>query len=70
MTFNPDNLHDPICQVFLSENINLDNFCSTTGPDKSAHARNVVQDPCGAAEFFHFMVETVLEQLFQVCVKI
>ena len=41
MTFNPDNLHDPICQVFLSEDINLDNFCSIMGPDKSARARNV-----------------------------
>ena len=32
ITINPCDLHDPIAQVFCSEEINLDSFMATMGP--------------------------------------
>ncbi|THG94190.1 hypothetical protein EW026_g7232 [Hermanssonia centrifuga] len=36
------------------------------GPDKDTRARNVASDPYGAAKFFHFTVNALLETLLQV----
>jgi hypothetical protein len=69
ITINPCDLHDPIAQVFAGENIDLDNFISTVGPDKDKRAQNIADDPYAAAEFFHFMIHTILETLFQVKVS-
>ena len=66
LTINPDGLHDPIAQFFVGEQIDLDAFQSHVGPDAFCQARNITQDPCTAAEFFHFIVQTVFETLFQV----
>ena len=66
LTINPDDLHDPIAQVFAGENIDLDAFEATLGPDKQTHAKNMARDPCAAAKFFDFMVRSVLQHLFQV----
>ena len=66
LTINPDDLHDPIAQVFVGEQIDLDAFQSHIGPDAFHRACNVAQDPCAAAEFFHFIVQTIFETLFQV----
>ena len=66
LTINPDDLHDPIAQVFVGEHIDLDSFESHLGPDSTVRARNIADDPCGAAEFFHFIVQIVFETLFQV----
>jgi len=67
LTINPDDLHDPIAQVFAGEEINLDDFVNLAGPDKTTQAQNIAKDPCAAAEFFDFIVTTVLHNLFQVC---
>ena len=66
ITINPSDLHDPIAQVFAGEEIDMDNFMSTLGPDKAKRAKNIADDPYAAAKFFHFMITTILETLFQV----
>ena len=66
ITINPSDLHDPIAQIFAGEEIDMDNFMATLGPDKAKRAKNVADDPYAAAKFFHFMIATILETLFQV----
>lgn len=66
ITINPCDLHDPIAQIFCGEEINLDKFFATAGPDKASQARNIASDPHAAAKFFHFMIKTILITLFQV----
>ena len=66
ITINPSDLHDPIAQIFAGEEIDMDDFMSTLGPDKAKRAKNIADDPYAAAKFFHFMITTILETLFQV----
>ncbi|KAF9778455.1 hypothetical protein BJ322DRAFT_1114276 [Thelephora terrestris] len=66
ITINPSDLHDLITQVFAGEDIDMDKFMATLGPDKSKRAKNIADDPYAAAKFFHFMITTILETLFQV----
>lgn len=66
ITINPSDLHDPIAQVFAGENINLDRFIATAGPDQDKRAQNIAKDPYAAAKFFHFMIQTIFETLFQI----
>ena len=69
MTINPSDLHDPIAQVFVGEDIDLDKFCKSMGPDAHARAQNIAKDPYAATEYFHFMIDTILETLFQIKVS-
>lgn len=41
ITINPDDLHDPIAQVFAGEDIDMDNFVQTAGPDKTRRSQNI-----------------------------
>lgn len=66
LTINPCDLHDPIAQVFIGEDIDLDAFLATMGPDKEKRARGIAADPYAAAKFFHFLICTILETLFGV----
>lgn len=66
ITINPSDLHNPIAQVFAGEQIDLDAFVSTEGPDKNQRAKNIAQDPWAASKFFHFIIDTILATLFQV----
>lgn len=66
ITINPDDLHDPILQIIAGEDIDMDHFQSSLGPDKDCRARNAAKDPFAAALFFKFIVTTVLESLFQI----
>jgi hypothetical protein len=66
ITINLSDLHDPIVQVLSGEKVDLDNFLSTLGPDKNKRARNVAENPYAAAKFFHFVISTILETLFQI----
>lgn len=63
---NPSDLHDPITQIFAGEEINMDRFMATLGPDKSKRAKNIADNPYATAKFFHFMITTILETLFQI----
>ena len=66
ITINPDDLHDPIAQIFIDDCMNLDEFSRTSGPTKNERSHRMAQDPFAAAKFFHFMVETIMETLFGV----
>ena len=69
LTINPDDLHDPVAQIFVGEQIDMDAFLRTAGPDGEQRAQNIAADPFAAAKFFHFMVRTVLETLFKIKVS-
>lgn len=64
ITINPCDLHDPIAQVFCGKEINLNNFNATMGPSKETRAQNIAADPYAAANFFHFLIRTILHTLF------
>jgi hypothetical protein len=64
ITINPSDTGDPIAQVFAGEQINMDNFDKTLGPDSAQRNRNIVADPYAAAKFFHFVIAALLEELF------
>ncbi|KAF6745923.1 ATP-dependent DNA helicase PIF1 [Ephemerocybe angulata] len=64
ITINPPDTHDPIAQVLVGEEIDLDSFCKTAGPDAQARAINVAEDPYAAAQYFHHVIEVILETLF------
>jgi hypothetical protein len=68
ITINPCDLHDPIAQVFAGENsINMDDLLATLNPpSKEKRAQNIALDPYASANFFHFMIRTILWTLFGV----
>ncbi|KAH9943739.1 hypothetical protein B0H21DRAFT_823608 [Amylocystis lapponica] len=66
VTINPDDLHDPVAQIFAGESIDMDAFVNTAGPDKQRRARNIARDGYASATFFHYMISTILETLFGV----
>ncbi len=66
ITINPTDIHDPIAQLFAGEEIDLDRFLGTCGPSAERRAAVIAEDPYAAAKFFHFMIATVLDTLFQV----
>ena len=64
VTINPADMQDPIAQVLAGADIDLDNFCSTAGPDSVDRAMNMASDPYASANFFHLMIRNVLEVMF------
>jgi hypothetical protein len=69
ITVNPDDLHNPIAQVFIGEEIDLDNFVKTAGPDRDRRSKSIARDPYAAARFFHFMIRTMISVLFHINVN-
>ncbi|KAG9124525.1 hypothetical protein FRC07_011299, partial [Ceratobasidium sp. 392] len=63
LTINPDDLHDPVAQIFACEEIDMDKFVKTAGPNSTQRSKNIARDPYAAAKFFHFAVTLVLEKL-------
>lgn len=45
ITINPNDINDPVAQVFAGEEINLDDFIATIGPDTHRRAFNIAKDP-------------------------
>lgn len=64
LTINPSDTNDPIAQVLTGEEIDLDAFCNTAGPDGNQRAMNIANDPFASAQYFHLIVKTVFEELF------
>ena len=64
ITINPDDLHDPIAQIFAHEQINLDNLLGSMDPDSHWRAQNIAQDSYVSAKYFHFTIWTILSTLF------
>ncbi|KAL6303863.1 hypothetical protein BKA93DRAFT_852784 [Sparassis latifolia] len=54
ITINPDDLHNPIAQIFCGEDINMDDFSKLSGPTKSKRA----------TKYFHFIVDLIFRILF------
>ncbi|KAG1854870.1 hypothetical protein F4604DRAFT_1591033, partial [Suillus subluteus] len=69
ITINPTDTHDPIAQVLTREDINLDKFDSTVGPDASHRALVMASDPYTAANFFHFIICAILKELMGITVQ-
>ncbi|KAI0263900.1 hypothetical protein BC834DRAFT_826866 [Gloeopeniophorella convolvens] len=63
LTINPDDLHDPIVQVFAGGDVDLDRFDSSLGPSKERRAHVVASDPFAATKFFNFLISNMLETL-------
>ena len=64
ITINPSDLHDPIAQIFAGEEIDMDTFINTAGPNKEERAINVTCDPYASAWFFKTIIMLILETLF------
>ena len=64
ITINPADVHDPIAQVFAGQAIDLDKFNNLLGPDGSTRAEVITSNPYAAAEYFHFIIHAILEELF------
>jgi hypothetical protein len=64
ITINPPDTNDPIAQIFAGEEIDMDAFCNTAGPDSTSRSTTIAGDPYAAAHFFHFVIALVLETLF------
>lgn len=64
ITINPSDTQDPIAQVLAGNDIDLDAFCNTVGPNATERSANVAGDPFASAQFFHFMIKTIIEVLF------
>lgn len=69
LTINPNDLHDPVAQVFIGENIDLDEFDRQTGPSKQKRAENVAGDPYGSAKYFHYIIRLLIEEVIGVKVE-
>ena len=69
VTINPADTQDPIAQVLAGADIDLDEFCNTAGPDSNDRATNMASDPYASANFFHFMIETIINCLFGISKK-
>jgi hypothetical protein len=63
ITINPPDSQSPVAQVMVGEEIDLDNFCNTAGPDSNHRAVNIAGDPFAAAQYFHHTITCVLEAL-------
>src|SRR5882762_2694502 len=64
ITVNPSDTGDPIAQVFAGENIDMDAFINTAGPNAEERSKTIAADPYAAAKFFHYVIAALLEELF------
>lgn len=65
LTINTSDIHHPLAQVFAGEEIDMDHFLRTAGPDAHQRARNIAKDPLAASAFFHRMIRLILGTLFR-----
>lgn len=61
ITINPSDVGDPIAQVLAGEQIDLDSFERTAGPNSEQRNSNIACDPFAAAKFFHFVIGAIIE---------
>ncbi|KAK0436979.1 uncharacterized protein EV420DRAFT_1487302 [Desarmillaria tabescens] len=64
ITINPSDMHNPIAQVLAGENIDLDHFVKTAGPNLEDRGLNMASDPFAATQYFHLVISIVLQELF------
>ena len=63
ITINPLDYKDPVAQIFAGEDIDMDNFVTTAGPDSVQRGINIARDPYAMAKFFHYIINVTLETL-------
>ena len=63
ITINPLDYEDPVAQIFAGEDIDMDNFVTTAGPDSVQRGINIARDPYAMAKFFHYIINVTLETL-------
>ncbi|KIK79550.1 hypothetical protein PAXRUDRAFT_36425 [Paxillus rubicundulus Ve08.2h10] len=68
ITINPSHLHDPVAQILVGEEINMDQFFTCAGPDSNQQVRNIAQDPYATSKYFFFIIQTILTTLFGIMV--
>ena len=66
ITVNLSDTGDPIVQVIMGTDIDLDKFVSGCGPDATTRSNTIAADPFAAAKYFHFIINCILEILFGV----
>lgn len=64
ITINPSDTNDPIAQVLAGSDIDLNNFMPDSGPNSQTRSYKMASDPHAASEFFHLIIDAVLEELF------
>jgi len=69
ITINPSDTQDPIAQVLAGKEINLDDFDSTDGPDSFHCGIIIANDPYVAANFFHFIIKVIIEELMGIKIE-
>ena len=50
--------------MIAGENIDLDSFIKTAGPNSEERSWTIAADPYAAAKFFHFIIGALLEEVF------
>ncbi|SJL05242.1 uncharacterized protein ARMOST_08608 [Armillaria ostoyae] len=69
ITVNPNDTHDPIAQVIVGENIDLDHFLAHVGPTAALRAKTIAVDPYTSTKFFHLIAECTLNALLGISVQ-
>ncbi|KAF8526432.1 hypothetical protein JB92DRAFT_2583467, partial [Gautieria morchelliformis] len=69
ITLNFADTDDPIVQILAGEEIDMDHFFATAGPDRTQRAINTASNPFAAAQYFHMSVIMVLEELYGISVN-
>ncbi len=68
ITVNPNDTHDPIAQVIVGENIDLDNFLAHVGLTAVLQAKTIAADPYASTKFFHLIAQCTLNALLGISV--
>ena len=66
MTINPSDVNNPIAQLFAGENVHTLQGVMYCTSDAARRARVIADDPFAAAKFFHFLIDVILQTLFQI----
>ncbi|PBK62610.1 hypothetical protein ARMSODRAFT_1024597 [Armillaria solidipes] len=69
ITVNPNDTHDPIAQVIVGENIDLDHFLAHVEPTAAVRAKTIAVDPYASTKFFHLIAECTLKALLGISVQ-
>jgi Helitron helicase-like domain at N-terminus len=64
LTINPSDINNPIAQLFAGEEIDVEAIACLA--DDHHRSKVIADDPYAAAAFFHFIIQTILDKLFQV----
>lgn len=66
LTINPADHHDPVGIFLAGEDVDLDDFYASLGPNATERSRLMAGNPYASAEYFHIVITAVLEHLIGV----